>query len=88
MRLPIPREHLRLIQDINRSVIRQSIILIAKLMSFKTSVLIWFSRFRGTQPHPKLTGWGFCMRQKNIGFEDRVTNEHKVIVTELLDIMP
>ena len=54
-------------------------------MSFKTSVLIWFSRFRGTQPHPKLTGWGFCMRQKNIGFEDRVTNEHKVIVTELLD---
>ena len=33
-------------------------------MSFKTSVLIWFSRFRGTQPHPKLTGWGFCVRQK------------------------
>ena len=22
-------------------------------MSFKTSVLIWFSRFRGTQPHPQ-----------------------------------
>ena len=38
----------RLIQGINRSVIRQSIILIVKLMSFKTSVLIWFSRFRGT----------------------------------------
>ena len=43
----------RLIQGINRSVIRQSIILIVKLMSFKTSVLIWFSRFRGTQPHPQ-----------------------------------
>ena len=39
---------IRLIQGINRSVIRQSIILIVKLMSFKTSVLIWFSRFRGT----------------------------------------
>ena len=39
---------LRLIQGINRSVIRQSIILIVKLMSFKTSVLIWFSRSRGT----------------------------------------
>ena len=78
MRLPIPREHFfRLIQDINRSVIRQSIILIVKLMSFKTSVLIWFSRFRGTQPHPQLTGWGFCIRQKNIGLEDRVTEEHK-----------
>ena len=22
-------------------------------MSFKTSVLIWFSRFRGTLPHPQ-----------------------------------
>ena len=54
----------RLIQGINRSVIRQSIILIVKLMSFKTSVLIWFSRSRGTQPHPNLTGWGFCVRQK------------------------
>ena len=42
-------------------------------MSFKTSVLIWFSRSRGTQPHPNLTGWGFCVRQKNIGFEDRGT---------------
>ena len=57
-------------------------------MSFKTSVLIWFSRSRGTQPHPKLTGWGFCMRQKNMGFEDRVTYEHRVIVTELLYRMP
>ena len=51
-------------------------------MSFKTSVLIWFSRSRGTQPHPKLTGWGFCMRQKNIlfndiSFGDRVTYEHR-----------
>ena len=36
-------------------------------MSFKTSVLIWFSRSRGTQPHPFM-GWGFCMRQKNMGF--------------------
>ena len=44
----VPRGHFRLIQGINRSVIRQSIILIVKLMSFKTSVLIWFSRFRGT----------------------------------------
>ena len=48
----VPREHLRLIQGINRSVIRQSIILIVKLMSFKTSVLIWFSRFRGTASPP------------------------------------
>ena len=73
-------------------------------MSFKTSVLIWFSRFRGTASPPapllqrggRLTGWGFCMRQKNmgfrdkmkknilfndIGFEDRVTYEHKGVVT-------
>ena len=50
-------------------------------MSFKTSVLIWFSRFRGTaSPLPK-TGWGFCVRQKNIGFGDIVTNEHRVMVT-------
>ena len=54
-------------------------------MSFKTSVLIWFSRFRGIASPPapllqrggRLTGWGFCMRQKNmlfndISFEDRV----------------
>ena len=40
-------------------------------MSFKTSVLIWFSRSRGTQPHPRLTGWGFCMRQKNMGFRQK-----------------
>ena len=50
-------------------------------MSFKTSVLIWFSRFRGTQPHPNLTGWGFCVRQRNMGFEDRITDEHKGLVT-------
>ena len=43
---------IRLIQGINRSVIIQSIILIVKLMSFKTSVLIWFSRFRGTPSPP------------------------------------
>ena len=51
-------------------------------MSFKTSVLIWFSRSRGTQPRPKLTGWGFCVRQKNMGFEDRITDEYKTLVTE------
>ena len=51
----VPREHFRLIQGINRSVIRQSIILIVKLMSFKTSVLIWFSR-SVVRPHPQLTG--------------------------------
>ena len=72
---------IRLVQGINRSVIRQSIILIVKLMSFKTSVLIWFSRSRGTQPHPKLTGWGFCVRQRNMGFEDRVTEEQIDLVT-------
>ena len=36
-------------------------------MSFKTSVLIWFSRSRGTAS-PNLTGWGFCVKQKNMGF--------------------
>ena len=58
-------------------------------MSFKTSVLIWFSRSRGTQPHPQplsyreggLTGWGFCVRQRNMGFEDRVTEEQIDLVT-------
>ena len=50
-------------------------------MSFKTSVLIWFSRFRGTLLHPQPNGVGlFFIRQKNIGFEDRVTYEHKGIV--------
>ena len=72
---------LRLIQGINRSVIRQSIILIVKLMSFKTSVLIWFSRFRGTQPHPQLTGWGFCIRQKNMGFRDKMPKRHSFLMT-------
>ena len=28
-------------------------------MSFKTSVLIWFSRSRGTQPHPQKEGEAF-----------------------------
>ena len=56
-------------------------------MSFKTSVLIWFSR-SVVQPHPQLTGWGFCVRQKHkdiffndMGLGDRVTNEHKGGVT-------
>ena len=48
-------------------------------MSFKTSVLIWFSRFRGTASPPK-RGWGFCIRQKNTD-KDIVTYEHKGIVT-------
>ena len=53
----LPREHLRLIQGLKRSVIRQSIILIVKLMSFKTSVLIWFSRCRGiASPQPNGVG--------------------------------
>ena len=46
-------------------------------MSFKTSVLIWFSRFRGTASPPapllqrggRLTGWGFCVRQMNMGLD-------------------
>ena len=45
-------------------------------MSFKTSVLIWFSRFRGIASPPapllqrggRLMGWGFCVRQSNMGF--------------------
>ena len=96
-------------------------------MSFKTSVLIWFSRFRGIAS-PQANGVGLLceteeyriqrhnaiktqffndisfedrvtyeqgdsgigFRQKNILFSDisfeyRVANEHKVIVTELLD---
>ena len=64
-------------------------------MSFKTSVLIWFSRFRGTASPPapllqrggRLTGWGFCVRQKNMGFEDRVTYEHKGYSNVVLDGM-
>ena len=28
-------------------------------MSFKTSVLIWFSRSYGTQPHPQKEGGAF-----------------------------
>ena len=63
-------------------------------MSFKTSVLIWFSRSRGTASPPaplyregSLTGWGFCVRQKNMGFEDRVTYEHKGYSNIVLDGM-
>ena len=44
-------------------------------MSFKTSVLIWFSRFRGTAS-PQPNGVGFCVRQKNMGFRDKMTEEH------------
>ena len=62
-------------------------------MSFKTSVLIWFSRSCGTASPPapllqrggRLKGWGFCVRQKNIGFEDMVTEEHKTLVTQFFD---
>ena len=59
-------------------------------MSFKTSVLIWFSRSRGTASPPSpsptergcLTGVGLlCKTEESIGFGDIVTNEHRVIVT-------
>ena len=56
----------RLIQGINRSVIRQSIILIVKLMSFKTSVLIWFSRIRGTAS-PQANGVGLLYETEEHG---------------------
>ena len=50
-------------------------------MSFKTSVLIWFSRSCGTQPHPQPNGVGlFFIRQKNTD-KDIVTYEHRGIVT-------
>ena len=62
----------RLIQGINRSVIRQSIILIVKLMSFKTSVLIWFSRFRGTAS-PQANGVGLLYETEVHGFRDIMT---------------
>ena len=62
----IPRGHLRLIQGLNRSVIRQSIILIVKLMSFKTSVLIWFSRFRGIAS-PQSNGVGLLYETEEHG---------------------
>ena len=64
-------------------------------MSFKTSVLIWFSRSCGTQPPPQLLSYRegapngvrlFFIRQKDTD-KDIVTYEHKVIVTEFLDIM-
>ena len=32
-------------------------------------------------------GWGFCVIQRNTGFEDIVPGEHRVIVTSVLDIM-
>ena len=55
-------------------------------MSFKTSVLIWFSRFRGTQPHPQPNGVRLLYKTEehifnDTGFGDRVTYEHRGIVT-------
>ena len=58
-------------------------------MSFKTSVLIWFSRFRGTAspPSPSPTergapnGVGLLYKTEEHD-KDIVTYEHKVIVTE------
>ncbi len=44
-------------------------------MSFKTSVLIWFSRFRGIAS-PQANGGGFCVRQNNMGFRDIMPEEH------------
>ena len=52
-------------------------------MSFKTSVLIWFSRFRGTASPPapllqrggRLTGWGFYVRQKNMVLDRRTLRD-------------
>ena len=57
-----------MIQGINRSVIRQSIILIVKLMSFKTSVLIWFSRSRGTAS-PQANGVGLLYKTEEHGIQ-------------------
>ena len=49
-------------------------------MSFKTSVLIWFSRSRGiASPQPNGVGL-FFIRQKNTD-KDIVTYEHRGIVT-------
>ena len=49
-------------------------------MSFKTSVLIWFSRFRGTAS-PPANGVGlFFIRQKDTD-KDILTYEHRGIVT-------
>ena len=36
-------------------------------MSFKTSVLIWFSRSRGTQPHPQNGGEAFPYKTEEHG---------------------
>ena len=38
-------------------------------MSFKTSVLIWFSRFRGTAP-PQANGVGLLYKTEVHGFRD------------------
>ena len=50
-------------------------------MSFKTSVLIWFSRFRGTASPPANGVRLLCETEESTGFEDIVTNEHRGIVT-------
>ena len=48
-------------------------------MSFKTSVLIWFSRFCGTAS-PQANGVGLlCETEESIGFEDIVIGEHGVL---------
>ena len=64
-------------------------------MSFKTSVLIWFSRFRGTQPHPQPlsyregapNGVGLLCETEEHGL-DGMTEEHIFNGISIEDIMP
>ena len=42
---------------------------------------------KSLQSHLNLMGWGFCVRQKNMGFEDRVTYGHKGYSNIVLDGM-
>ena len=44
-------------------------------MSFKTSVLIWFSRYRGTAS-PPANGGGLLYKTEVHGFRDIMTKEH------------
>ena len=44
-------------------------------MSFKTSVLIWFSRFRG-MASPQANGVGLLYKTEVHGFRDIMTKEH------------
>ena len=44
-------------------------------MSFKTSVLIWFSCFRGTAS-PQPNGVGLLYKTEVHGFRDIMTKEH------------